>query len=184
MTMTSSALGRATLTQREGCVLTAYQDSVGVWTVGVGHTGRATPPKVVPGMTITKAEADALLAADLLPFEAAVNRAITRAMAQNQFDAMVSLAFNIGASGFLGSTVVHRFNAGDLSGAADAFLMWTKPPELKSRRIAERSQFLTPDSKVDHGATVATRTTAPAAAAAKPSWLDRAWMALTFRNAR
>ena len=148
MTKTMSPAGRAALTKREGCRLVAYLDSVGVPTIGIGHTGRAGPPIVATGMTITQAEADAILARDLKSFEFAVNRAVTVPLTQNQFDACVSLAFNIGATGFTGSTVVHKLNAGDIGGAADAFLMWVRPPELRLRREGERTQFLTSDDPV------------------------------------
>jgi lysozyme len=145
--MKTSAAGRAALTQREGLRLTAYKDTVGVWTIGVGHTGRASLPLVVPGMTISRGQADTMLAADLAPMEAVVNAAAPRGMAQNQFDACVSLAFNIGAHGFAGSTVARKIASGDMAGAADAFLLWNKPPEIMGRRRSERLQFLSPDSK-------------------------------------
>lgn len=147
MTMKTSSRGRAAIMQREGCRLNAYRDSVGVLTIGVGHTGRASPPHVHAGMHITTAQADAYLAADLAPFEEAVNHAVKRPLTQNQFDACVSLAFNIGGGGFTGSGVVHRINAGDMEGAANAFLMWERPPALAGRRQEERKQFLTPDEQ-------------------------------------
>ena len=146
MIRTTSAAGRAALMAREGCRLEAYRDSVGVPTIGVGHTGRASPPMVAMGMTISRAEADAIFAGDLAPFEAAVDRATPASTGTNQFDACVSLAFNIGVRGFIGSTVVHKLVAGDVSGAADAFLMWEHPPELRQRREAERAQFLRSDA--------------------------------------
>ena len=145
--MKTSDAGRATLIQREGLKLTAYKDTVGVWTIGCGHTGRAALPLVVPGMTISRAQADVLLAADLAPMEAVVNAAAPRGIPQNAFDAAVSLAFNIGAHGFAGSTVARKIASGDMAGAADAFLLWNKPPELMGRRKAERAQFLTPDDR-------------------------------------
>lgn len=151
MRQTTSPEGRAALLRREGCRLEAYRDSVGVPTIGVGHTGRASPPPVAMGMTITRAEAEAIFARDLAPFEAAVARAVACPLTQNQFDACVSLAFNIGERGFAGSTVVHRLDAGDWTGASDAFLMWNHPPELATRRRAERAQFLRRD---DPGAPV------------------------------
>lgn len=146
MTRTVSPAGRAALMAREGCRLTAYRDSVGVPTIGVGHTGRASPPPVAMGMTITQAEADRIFAEDLAPFEAAVARSVPTRLTQNQFDACVSLAFNIGARGFVGSSVAHRLAEGDGVGAAEAFLLWAHPPELASRRRAERAQFLRPDA--------------------------------------
>ena len=146
MTRTVSPAGRAALMAREGCRLTAYRDSVGVPTIGVGHTGRAAPPPVAMGMTVTRAEADRIFAADLAPFEAAVAGAVPGRLTQNQFDALVSLAFNVGTRGFVGSSVVHRLAEGDCTGAADAFLLWAHPPELATRRRAERAQFLRPDA--------------------------------------
>lgn len=143
--MKTSSAGRAAIIQREGCKLVSYQDSVGVWSVGVGHTGRASPPPVHGGMTITNAQADAFLSADLKPFEDAVNQAVKVPITQNEFDALVSLAFNIGARGFAGSSVVRQLNEEHYQAAADDFMMWVVPPELKSRREGERAQFLKPD---------------------------------------
>lgn len=140
--MKTSAAGRAAIRQREGCRLVAYRDSVGIPTIGVGHTGRAAPPPVRMGMRISAAQADAYLAADLVPTEAAINRSVKRPMTAGQGDAFASLTFNIGGPGFERSTVVKRFNAGDVVGAANAFLLWCKPAALKGRRQAERAQFL------------------------------------------
>lgn len=142
MNMRTSPAGRASIMQREGVRLKAYRDSVNVLTIGVGHTGRASPPSVTAGMSITALQADQFLASDLAPMENAVNGAVRAPLTQSQFDACVSLAFNIGAGGFASSTVVRKLNKGDYAGAADAFLLWEKPAVLKSRREAERRQFL------------------------------------------
>lgn len=147
--MQTSARGRALIAQREGVRLKAYTDSVGVWTIGVGHTSSAGPPHVSPGMTITAAEVQDILASDLAKFEATINAAIKAALADHEFDALSSLAFNIGQGAFSGSTVAHKLNAGDRHGAADAFLMWKNSggkPILLKRRQSERLQFLTPYS--------------------------------------
>lgn len=147
--MQTSARGRALIEQREGVRLKSYTDSVGVWTIGYGHTSAAGPPHVSPGMTITAKEADDILTADLVKFEAAVNAAVKVAMADHEFDALASLALNIGPGAFTGSTVVHKLNSGDRHGAADAFLMWRNAggrPILLKRRQSERLQFLTPYS--------------------------------------
>ena len=88
------------------------------------------------------AQVDAQLAKDLGRFEDAVNSAVKRPLTQNQFDACVSLAFNIGVQGFIGSSVVRQINLGNMQAAADDFLMWEKPPELRGRRESEREQFL------------------------------------------
>lgn len=143
--MKTSEFGVAAIMQREGLRLVAYKDTVGVWTIGVGHTGRTSPPAVSPKMRITKDKALAFLAADLAPVEAAVNAVVKKSkvrITQTMYDAMVSLAFNIGIHGFIGSTVAHRLSLGDRLGAADAFLMWKKPKELLARRRSERKQFL------------------------------------------
>lgn len=148
MTMKMSDRGRAALIQREGVRLKAYRDSVGILTIGVGHTSMAGPPRVTPGLTITRAECDAIFARDLVKYERTVNAAVTVPVSQNAFDAMVSLCYNIGQGGFAKSSVVRRLNAGDKHGAADAFLMWVHPAALRGRREAERKQFLAPDNPV------------------------------------
>lgn len=140
--MKMSADGRKRLIAREGKKLRAYKDSAGVWTIGVGHTTAAGAPTVIAGLTITDAECDQILARDLVQYEDAVNRAVTAKLNQNQFDALCSFCFNIGTGGFTRSTVVKCLNAGDAVGAADALLMWNKPPEIMGRRRSERAQFL------------------------------------------
>lgn len=112
------------------------------WTIGWGHT-----KGVKPGDQITQAQAEAFLREDLAVFEAAVNSAIKRPMTQSQFDAMVSLAFNIGGANFASSTLVKKFNAGDVQGAAAQFPRWKNAngKEMKGlvrRRAAERELFL------------------------------------------
>jgi lysozyme len=139
--MRMSAAGRAKLKTREGERLKAYRDSVGIWTIGVGHTSMAGPPKVTPGLTITKKQSDEILGRDLAKFENAVNNAVLVPVSQDMFDAMVSLAFNIGETGFKRSTIVKRLNKGDFEGAAEAFKMWNKPPEIMGRRLSEYKQF-------------------------------------------
>lgn len=151
MSSTVSPAGRTAIRQREGCRLSAYRDSVGVWTIGVGHTGRAAPPAVHEGMIISVADADAFLSADLKPFEAVVNEAVRHPLTPNQFDACVSLAFNIGAGAFRTSSAARFAAAGRMEEAADAFLLWTRAggqvlDGLVRRRQAERAQFLTPDA--------------------------------------
>jgi lysozyme len=157
--MRTSALGVQAIAQREGRRLQAYRDTRGILTIGVGHTSAAGPPGVVAGMVITAAECDEILARDLAKFEDAVNATLEAPIAQhklsqNAFDACVSLAFNIGAPGFTGSSVARDIKDDDMQAAADAFLMWEQPPELKGRREGERAQFLRPDSAAAAGASV------------------------------
>ena len=139
--MQISEAGAAFIRRWEGCKLEAYKDGGGVWTIGVGHTGG-----VKRGDKISQAEADELLLEDLerhdiTPFLGGAKTS------QCQFDAMTSLAFNIGIVRFKGSTVLKRHKLGNKIGAANAFLLWHfdnhKPVEgLMRRREAERRLYL------------------------------------------
>jgi len=101
-------------------------------------------------MQITQEHADQLLSADLSRFESAVSSAVQVPLAQNQFDACISLCFNIGSGNFASSTLVRMLNAGETAGAADQFLRWNHTngqvlEGLTRRREAQRSLFLMPD---------------------------------------
>src|SRR5215211_7842311 len=89
--MRTSAAGCKVLAEREGRKLKAYRDSVGVWTIGIGHTSAAGAPKVTPGLVITEAECDAIFARDLVAYETAVNEAVKVRLQQHEFDALVRL---------------------------------------------------------------------------------------------
>lgn len=146
--MKTSTVGKGLITEFEGLRLTAYRCSADVLTIGVGHTSAAGAPKVVAGMTITLAEADAILSRDLAKFEASVAKFVRVPVSQNQFDALVSLAFNIGENAFRKSTLVKRLNAGDVQGAAEQFAAWNKVNRkavvgLTRRRAAEAKLFRT-----------------------------------------
>jgi lysozyme len=138
--MDLSPLGRAALAAREGCRLRAYRDSVGIWTIGRGHTSAAGPPTVTDGLCVTQAEADALFAADLRPYVASVRAALVKPVPQPFFDACCSLCFNIGQPNFAQSSVVRLANAGDLPRAVEAFLLWDRPAAIVPRRQGERDQ--------------------------------------------
>lgn len=142
--MDLSAIGRAALVAREGRRLSAYRDSVGIWTIGVGHTSAAGPPVVTPGLRLSAAECDALFARDIAGSAETVRDAVPGDLPDHAFDALVSLCFNIGQPAFRRSTVVKRLTAGDRDGAAQAILMWNRPSSLIPRRQAEHDQFLTP----------------------------------------
>lgn len=163
--MQISADGVDQIMAREGVRLMAYPDSRGIPTIGVGHDGSTGAPRPVWGMQITRDECAAILTSDLAQFVACVNRTIKVETSQEEFDAMVSLAFNIGIHGFAGSSVARRLNAGDANGTADAFLLWETPPELAGRRISERMQFLSGGMK----------SRAPAAAAEHATYTTR-WL--------
>jgi lysozyme len=145
--MTISTDGLQMIKNFEGCVLTVYNDAAGLPTIGIGHLIR---PGEDFSAGITMDEALALLAQDVAPAEQAVNAGVTFLLSQPQFDACVSLAFNIGATAFSGSTVLRMINAGNLPAAADAFLLWDKitingvhqvDPGLLARRTKESEAF-------------------------------------------
>ena len=145
--MDTSPQGIKKIIEREGVRLNAYRDSGGVWTICVGHTSRAGPPKVVPGMTCTPEQCKKILQHDLVMFEDAVETIVKVPMSQHEFDALVSLCYNIGPAAFRKSSVVRYLNKGDREAAADAFLLWNKVRKktvrgLTVRRQAEREQFL------------------------------------------
>jgi lysozyme len=134
--------GLAIIKEFEGLRLEAYRCAAGVWTIGYGHTAAAGPPTVVPGMVMTRAQAEAALIRDLVQYERAVASAVKVPLTQDQFDACVSLCYNIGIGAFRGSTVVRRINAGRMAEVPSAFMMWTKGggrelPGLVRRRRAE-----------------------------------------------
>lgn len=135
--------GRLLLSQREGIRLHAYRDSKGIPTIGVGHTSAAGDPHVSMGMEITAAACDEILSRDLGKFEDALNHAITVSVADHEFDALLSIMFNVGPK-FSASTCIRRLNVGDRKGAAEAILMWEQPPAIIGRRHTEYVQFITP----------------------------------------
>ncbi|EIB9349490.1 lysozyme [Salmonella enterica] len=144
--MKISDSGLAALKREEGCKLTAYPDSRGVWTIGTGHTGKVDGVAVHKGMTITQDTADRLLRDDLSWVEHCIAERVTVPLNQNQYDALCSLIFNIGASAFIGSSVRRYLNAGNYIAAADAFQKWIRsgsnPTLLAPRRGRERAMFL------------------------------------------
>jgi lysozyme len=138
----------------EGLRLDAYRDSAGVWTIGYGSTRYHDGKAVMPGDRLANEEqADALFRNTLGQYEEAVNRHITVPISQNQFNALVSFAYNEGTGALAGSTLVKKLNAGDYQGAAAQFLVWNKItdpktglkvvcPDLNARRKQERQLFL------------------------------------------
>lgn len=140
--MKVSAKGIAELISHEAIVTSPYKDSVGVWTIGVGHTkgaGAPDPAKLEKGAALPVAELIDLFRKDLAKYEADVSAAFVRKPTQEQFDAAVSFHFNTGA--IKRATWVKRFNEGNLAGAARGMLDWNKPPEIMGRRKAEEALF-------------------------------------------
>ena len=161
--MKLSPSGRRLIQGFEGLSLTAYPDpklaKVGGqwapnqrWSIGYGH--QLPGGKVWEGTQISREQADAYFDQDVVSRELAVSL-LTPDASQAQFDAMVSLAYNIGIGdtsrrtdgGFATSTVQRLHNAGDFAGAADAFRLWRKAggavnPVLVDRRERERNVYL------------------------------------------
>lgn len=142
----------------EGCELKAYNDIVGVPTIGYGSTEGLTADDVDNGKTITQQEAEDLLMTDLSRFQVGVEKYVTAPINDNQFSALVAFSFNLGLGSLKNSTLLKLLNKGDISGAAEEFLRWNKAggkvvAGLTRRRQAERSLFLQSDSLLPDGPT-------------------------------
>jgi lysozyme len=147
--MTASQNAIDLIERFEGCRLCAYPDPAEGWklpTIGYGHT-RA----VHRGDVITEQQAEDFLREDVGWIELELRRRVKVPTTQNQWDALVSFAYN--CAGWWDSTLLEKLNAGDISGAADEFPRWDKAmvdgklavePGLVKRREAERALFLTP----------------------------------------
>ena len=129
----------------EGCRLTSYKDSVGIWTIGYGHTSGVTK-----GMIITEERAEEMLRNDLGIFDAKVNKYDDKYnFTSNEFSALVSFAYNIGSIDQL-----TNFGKRTKKEIADKMLLYIHAggkqlSGLKRRREAERTLFLTADTSVD-----------------------------------
>lgn len=142
--MKTSTNGIDLICSFEGLRLKAYDDGVGVWTIGYGTTvinGR----KVKKGDTCTAEQAKSYMAQDVMQFESAVNQ-VKVPLNQNQYDALVSLTYNIGVGAFLSSTLFKKLNAKDYKGAAEQFDRWNRAGGkvmrgLTNRRAKERKLF-------------------------------------------
>ena len=154
----------------EGCRLDPYKDSVGVWTIGYGHTGT----DVYDGCaSISQDEADALLARDLAYFEGHVGD-LCPVTSQQQFDALVSFTSNLGEGALSGSTLRRLHNDGDYAGAAGEFLKWDHAggqvlAGLTRRRNGESQVYATGTYGAD---TAAADAGAAAADAGAGRWCD------------
>ena len=125
----------------EGCRLTAYQDSVGVWTIGYGHT-----KGVFEGMSITQEEAEQMLLTELEEYEGYVEKYVTVPLTQNQFDALVVWVYNLGPTNFRKSTLLKELNSGNYTAAGNEITKWNKAggkvlAGLVKRREAEAELF-------------------------------------------
>jgi lysozyme len=139
-----SERGLALTRTSEGLRLAAYRDGAGLPTLGYGHTA-----SVRMGDTCSEEQARQWLRQDLALAEAAVSRLARVELQQGQFDALVDFAFNLGAGALGGSSLLHKLNDGDHSGAAAEFPRWVHDaaghvePGLVTRRGRERLLFET-----------------------------------------
>ena len=139
--MNYSKGGEQVTKQFEGCKLTAYQDQVGVWTIGYGHTRGVTS-----GMTCTQEQAESWLQEDIQWAVDAVNSNVVVALTQGEFDALVDFVFNLGVGNFKQSDLLRLLNMGDYTAAAAQFPRWdiaggNAVAGLLRRRLAEKSEF-------------------------------------------
>ncbi len=160
----------------EGLRTAAARLPDGRWTLGYGHTFSARE-----GAKVTQEDADALLRFDLLPVVDSINNLILVPLNQNQFDALVSFCFNIGAENFAQSTVLKRINEGRFAEAALAMDSWRSAEfngqtyvlaPLIRRRAAEKNLFLTPDEISHQAATLGRPVEDVVVAAPDPSYIN------------
>lgn len=131
----------------EGLKLSAYDDGTGVWTIGYGTTRYPNGQLVSEGDRCTLEQAKAYMQHDLKIFERAVNSAVKVPLKQNQFDALVSLAYNIGVGAFKNSSLLKNLNLGNYKEAANQFDVWVNAggkrlQGLVNRRAIEKKLFL------------------------------------------
>jgi lysozyme len=139
--MKTSEVGIELIKEFEGCRQVAYQDSVGVWTIGYGHT-----KDVYEGQLVIKKTCEKMLAEDLEEFEDYVESYVKVELSQNQFDALVAWTFNLGPGNLSESTMLKRLNEGDYAAVPDEMRRWNKAGGevlngLVRRRDAEAELF-------------------------------------------
>jgi lysozyme len=149
--------GKILFREWEGVIPRVYLDSGGAPTIGIGHL--LTPSERSSGKLwlrgqplayrdgISAADCEALLEQDLEPVQRCVNGAVTVPLTQNQFDALVSFAFNVGNEAFLNSTLLKRLNAGLLDEVPAQLARWNRDhdrvvPGLVNRRNKEIALWL------------------------------------------
>lgn len=138
--------GIAFLKKEEGEKLTGYVDSRGIPTIGVGHTGKINGKIIFAGMKISQKLSSHLLIDDLEWVGEIIEKYVNVPLSQNQYDALCSFIFNVGASAFKSSTLLKLLNSKEFIAAANEFPKWKKAGNatdlLLSRRLRERALFL------------------------------------------
>lgn len=131
--------GIALIKSFEGCKLKAYQDSVGIWTVGYGATFYQDGSKIKSGDTLTQQQADELLSYHVDLFAEKVKPLIKGELSDNQFSALVSFAFNLGAGALSKSTLLKKVNANPEDESIRAeFAKWDKAGGKQLRGLTRR----------------------------------------------
>lgn len=144
--MQISNLGLVEIATYEGICLRPYYDSVGVITIGIGSTISDIPDlKSWPlSKIITVQEAFSYFTTSLQVYVNAVNKTLVNPVYQYQFDALVSICYNIGCEGLQKSTFMKKINANALpDDIKSAIMAWNKPPEIIGRRTKEASLYCT-----------------------------------------
>jgi lysozyme len=137
--------GTQKICEYEGFRDKAYKDSAGIWTIGFGSIKVDGIP-VQQGQTITREKAVLQMQQDLAWAQTAVNKLVRVGLAQHQFDALVSLVYNIGETNFSKSTLLKHLNQQNFILAAQEFPKWNKAggkivQGLTNRRLAEKEMF-------------------------------------------
>lgn len=143
MVMRVSKEGLAALAVHEGIVPFPYLDSVGVWTVGIGHTasaGKPDPFLMEKGKELSMTDVALIFRTDIKKFEDRVLKAVKVPLKQHEFDALVSFDFNTG--GIHRAKLVETLNNGNREAAGAQFMNWLRPPEIEGRRREEMQLFL------------------------------------------
>ena len=139
--MQLSKTGIELLKHFEGCELKAYQDSVGVWTIGYGHT-----KGIYEGLEITQSEAEKMLVDELPEYEGYITDKIVPRLQQHEFDALVCWVYNLGPTNLSSSTMLKKLNAGEFKEVPFQMKRWDKAGGqpllgLTRRRNAEALLF-------------------------------------------
>ena len=136
-----SKTGIELLKHFEGCELKAYQDSVGVWTIGYGHT-----KGIYEGLEITQSEAEKMLQDELPEYEGYITDKVVPMLQQHEYDALVCWVYNLGPTNLSSSTMLKKLNAGEFKEVPFQMKRWDKAGGqpllgLTRRRNAEALLF-------------------------------------------
>lgn len=131
----------------EGFRTHAYQDSVGVWTIGFGSTRHPDGRSISPTDVVTREEAEHMMLFDLQHFADSLDSMVHVPLSEHEYAALLSFVYNLGPGALKSSTLLKKLNRGDHQGAANEILRWNKAgghvlAGLVRRRVAEKQEFL------------------------------------------